>query len=68
MVENKKVMVITGAGSGMGRATAALFARNGYTVVGSDIDRTALDETVRMIQSDNGEAYGIIADLKKVSI
>ena len=36
MAENKKVMVITGAGIGMGRATAVLFAQNGYTVVGSD--------------------------------
>ena len=66
MPENKKVMVITGAGSGMGRATAVLFAQNGYTVVGSDIDRSALNETVSMIQGENGEAYGIIADLKKV--
>ncbi len=33
-----KVAVVTGAGSGMGRATALLFAKEGATVVGSDID------------------------------
>jgi len=66
MDKGAKVMAITGAGSGMGRATARLFAENGYKVVCSDIDRTELDETVAMIEKNGGEAYSIAADLREV--
>ena len=66
MDKKDKVLVVTGAGSGMGRATANLFAGKGYTVICSDLDKDALGETVQMIKENEGIAYGIAADLRKV--
>lgn len=42
------VAVVTGAASGIGRATALALAANGLTIVGADIDGTGLDETVEL--------------------
>ena len=46
-----KTIVITGAGSGIGRATALIFAREGANVVCADIDETAVAQTVEMIDA-----------------
>jgi NAD(P)-dependent dehydrogenase (short-subunit alcohol dehydrogenase family) len=51
-----KVAVVTGAGSGIGRATATRFAREGARVVANDIDGTAAAETVAAIRGAGGEA------------
>ena len=51
-----KVCVITGAGSGIGQASARLFAREGARVVVSDIDLEAAGETVEGIMQAGGEA------------
>ncbi len=51
-----KVCVITGAGSGIGRATARLFAAEGATVVVADIDLNAAHATAAEIQSAGGGA------------
>src|SRR6267143_671996 len=61
-LENK-VCVITGAGSGIGRASALLFAREGACVVVADVDRAGADETVKQIRADGGEANTVIADV-----
>ena len=45
-----KVTLITGAGSGIGRETALLFAREGARVVVADIDEAGGHETVRLLQ------------------
>jgi NAD(P)-dependent dehydrogenase (short-subunit alcohol dehydrogenase family) len=50
------VAVITGSGSGIGRATAKRFATEGATVVVADIDTEAGEETVRQIKDDDGDA------------
>ncbi len=42
------VAVVTGAASGIGRATAVALAANGLTVVGADVDEDGLDETVAL--------------------
>ncbi|TME70031.1 MAG: SDR family NAD(P)-dependent oxidoreductase, partial [Chloroflexi bacterium] len=58
-----KVCVITGAGSGIGRASALLFAREGACVVVADVDRAGADETVTQIRASGGEANTVIADV-----
>jgi len=47
-----KVCLITGAGSGIGRATARLFAREGASVAVADIDLASAEETVALIAQD----------------
>lgn len=51
-----KVALVTGAGSGIGRATAVLMARRGARVVVSDFQGEAAQETCRIISGEGGEA------------
>ena len=46
-----KVTFITGAGAGMGREAAVLFAEEGARVVVADIDRAAAEETVKKVEA-----------------
>jgi 3-hydroxybutyrate dehydrogenase len=59
------VAVVTGAASGIGRATAIALAVNGLTVVGLDIDEDGLDETVEKVDSldADGRLVAAPADL-----
>ena len=50
-----QVAVITGAGSGIGRATALAFAREGASVVAADANPRAAQETVALMQHVDGE-------------
>lgn len=58
-----KVAVITGAGSGMGEETAKLFAREGATVVATDINLEAVTRVVETIRSNGGEAIALQHDV-----
>jgi NAD(P)-dependent dehydrogenase (short-subunit alcohol dehydrogenase family) len=58
-----KVTLITGSGSGIGRSSALLFAREGARVIVNDIARGKGEETVAEIQAAGGEAFFISADV-----
>lgn len=61
-----KVALITGAASGIGRATARLFSREGANVVVADINEAGGQETVRGIRMASGEAVFVNADVGKM--
>ena len=58
-----RVVFVTGAGSGVGRATAALFAEEGARVFGIDVNRDGISETVAMVKKAGGEADGMHCDV-----
>lgn len=60
-----KIAVITGAGSGIGRAIAIMFAQHGASVIAADINGQTAEETVAMITAENGSAIAITTDVSK---
>lgn len=60
-----KVALITGAGSGIGRASARLFAAEGASVVAVDIDAEAAARTVADVAEAGGAAIAVQADVSK---
>jgi NAD(P)-dependent dehydrogenase (short-subunit alcohol dehydrogenase family) len=60
-----KVALVTGASSGLGRASALTFAREGAKIVVADIDAKGGKETVQMIEKAGGEALFVKTDVSK---
>ncbi|HEY0522347.1 MAG TPA: SDR family NAD(P)-dependent oxidoreductase [Stellaceae bacterium] len=63
-----KIAVVTGSGSsgpgwGNGKATAVLFARQGATVIGVDVNGEAAAETQRLIESEGGSSIALTSDV-----
>jgi NAD(P)-dependent dehydrogenase (short-subunit alcohol dehydrogenase family) len=62
-----KVALITGAGSGMGRAAAELFAGEGAKIVVTDVDAKAGDESVAAVRAAGGDATFVRANVAEWS-
>ena len=60
-----KVVLITGAGNGIGRATAIAFGQQGASVVVADMSRSAGEETTALITQAGGIATFILCDVTK---
>ena len=62
-----KVTIITGAGRGIGQATALKFVREGAKVVVCDIKQEWIDETVKLCLDAGGEVFGQTADVRNMA-
>ncbi|MFZ2296430.1 MAG: SDR family NAD(P)-dependent oxidoreductase, partial [Polaromonas sp.] len=62
MLKNK-VALITGASSGIGRAVALIWSREGAKVVVSDINAQAGEETAALVRAQGGDALFVAADV-----
>jgi 3-oxoacyl-[acyl-carrier protein] reductase len=60
-----KTIVITGAGSGIGRATAMIFAREGANVVCADINENGAKETAEQVLDKGAQALALTIDVTK---
>jgi NADP-dependent 3-hydroxy acid dehydrogenase YdfG len=62
-----RVIIVTGAGGGFGREICELAASRGASIVGADIDRTRLNETVNRIVDAGGRAFGRVTDVRSAT-
>lgn len=60
-----KVAVVTGAGSGVGRAASLIFARHGAKVAAADVNQGAVEETVAQVKAAGGTAIARTCDVSK---
>ena len=60
-----RVAVVTGASSGIGRATSLLLAQRGCRLAISDVDASGLEETRRLIEAQGGQVTTHIVDVSK---
>ena len=58
-----KTALVTGAGSGMGRLAAQMFAREGAKILATDISQSPLAETVSLVEAEGGSIIGVPVDV-----
>jgi NAD(P)-dependent dehydrogenase (short-subunit alcohol dehydrogenase family) len=59
----KRAIIVTGAGSGMGRATAIELAKRGASVALADLNGRAISETAELIQANGGRSIAVPTDV-----
>ena len=59
-----EVVLITGAGSGLGRLMCIQFARKGATIIACDINDKGNQETADLVKSNGGTIYTYICDVR----
>ncbi len=62
-----KVALITGAGGGIGRESALLFAREGAAVLSVDLHATSAEETARLVNEAGGRAQALAVDVSQAA-
>ena len=62
---NDKIALVTGAGSGIGRATSLVLAREGATIVVSDVNADGGEETLSAIKDMGGDGMFVHADVSR---
>jgi NAD(P)-dependent dehydrogenase (short-subunit alcohol dehydrogenase family) len=60
---NQKTAVVTGAGSGIGKATAKVLARQGAVVYALDLNESALADTLQEIIQDGGQGFPLVCNV-----
>mgnify|MGYP001190705850 FL=1 len=58
-----KVVVVTGASGGIGKAASLRFASEGASIVAVDMDEETLSETVELVEAAGGQAHAVTADV-----
>jgi 3-oxoacyl-[acyl-carrier protein] reductase len=58
-----RVAVVTGAASGLGRATAIAFAKEGARVIAADLNKEGLDQTLELIRPERQDARAVVLDV-----
>jgi len=64
-IQDGPVAIVTGAGSGIGRASALALAGEGFRVAAADIDEAAAGETAQRIAEAGGEAFALRTDVTR---
>jgi NAD(P)-dependent dehydrogenase (short-subunit alcohol dehydrogenase family) len=62
-----KIVVITGAARGLGRACALLFADEGARLILTDIDAKNVEDTAQLVRKEGGQAMALRADVSKLA-
>lgn len=58
-----KVILITGAGSGMGQTHAKVMAERGAQIVANDINAAGIEETAALVKENGGEIFPVVGDI-----
>jgi NAD(P)-dependent dehydrogenase (short-subunit alcohol dehydrogenase family) len=65
LLHKGKVALVTGAGSGIGRSSALIFAREGASVVAADLVLETAEEAAELIRSSGGAAIAVRCDVRR---
>jgi NAD(P)-dependent dehydrogenase (short-subunit alcohol dehydrogenase family) len=68
MLLENKTAIVTGAGSGIGRGIAVMFATEGCKIAVTDINLPGIEETLTLIKRRNGQGLAIKCDATKIDI